>query len=79
MAGVAGASISSPGPYDKEGNTYYNVGSLAGWSPEKGPKATCASTTTTFADTMHSRGYTGPLHAIGICQSIAKYYKVCIG
>lgn len=35
MAGVAGASISSPGPYDKEGNTYYNVGSLAGYSPEQ--------------------------------------------
>jgi uncharacterized protein (DUF885 family) len=35
MAGVAGASISSPGPYDKEGNTYYNVGSLAGWSDSK--------------------------------------------
>ncbi|MET0393861.1 MAG: DUF885 domain-containing protein [Chitinophagaceae bacterium] len=31
MAGIAGASISSPGPYDKGGNTYYNVGSLAGW------------------------------------------------
>ena len=31
MAGVAGASISAPGPYDKEGNTYYNVGSLSGW------------------------------------------------
>jgi uncharacterized protein (DUF885 family) len=35
MAGVAGASISSPGPYDKGGNTYYNVGSLSGWSAEK--------------------------------------------
>jgi uncharacterized protein (DUF885 family) len=35
MAGVAGASISSPGPYDKGGNTYYNVGSLEGWSKEK--------------------------------------------
>ncbi|MBD1383847.1 DUF885 domain-containing protein [Mucilaginibacter rigui] len=35
MAGVAGASISSPGPYDKNGNTYYNVGSLSGWSAEK--------------------------------------------
>jgi uncharacterized protein (DUF885 family) len=35
MAGVAGASVSAPGPYDKEGNTYFNVGSLAGWSPEK--------------------------------------------
>jgi uncharacterized protein (DUF885 family) len=35
MAGVAGASVSSPGPYDKTGNTYYNVGSLAGWSPER--------------------------------------------
>lgn len=34
MAGVAGASISSPGPYEKNGNTYYNVGSLSGWSPE---------------------------------------------
>lgn len=31
MAGVAGASISSPGPYDKNGNTYYNVGSFTGW------------------------------------------------
>jgi uncharacterized protein (DUF885 family) len=31
MAGVAGVSISAPGPYDKEGNTYYNVGSLEGW------------------------------------------------
>ncbi|MFD0793558.1 DUF885 domain-containing protein [Mucilaginibacter litoreus] len=35
MAGVAGASISAPGPYDKTGNTYYNVGSLAGWPAEK--------------------------------------------
>ena len=35
MAGVAGASVSSPGPYDKGGNTYFNVGSLAGWSPER--------------------------------------------
>jgi len=35
MAGVAGASMSGPGPYDKNGNSYYNVGSLAGWSPEK--------------------------------------------
>lgn len=35
MAGVAGASISSPGPYDKNGNTYYNVGSFSGWDKEK--------------------------------------------
>lgn len=35
MAGVAGASISSPGPYDKNGNTYYNVGSLSGWDKER--------------------------------------------
>jgi uncharacterized protein (DUF885 family) len=35
MAGVAGASISSPGPYNKNGNTYYNVGSLSGWSEEE--------------------------------------------
>ena len=35
MAGVAGASINAPGPYDKNGNTYYNVGSLAGWPAEK--------------------------------------------
>lgn len=34
MAGVAGASISAPGPYDKYGDTYYNVGSLAKYSPE---------------------------------------------
>lgn len=35
MAGVAGASISAPGPFDKDGNTYYNVGSLSGWPKEK--------------------------------------------
>ncbi|PSK90767.1 DUF885 domain-containing protein [Taibaiella chishuiensis] len=35
MAGVAGASISAPGPYDKGGNTYYNVGSLEGWPAAK--------------------------------------------
>ncbi|MFN5209839.1 MAG: DUF885 domain-containing protein [Bacteroidota bacterium] len=34
MKGVAGASISAPGPYDKNANTYYNVGSLAGYSKE---------------------------------------------
>lgn len=32
MQGVAGASISAPGPYDKFGNTYYNVGTLANYS-----------------------------------------------
>jgi uncharacterized protein (DUF885 family) len=35
MAGVAGASISAPGPYDKGANTYYNVGSLSGWPKDK--------------------------------------------
>ncbi len=35
MAGVAGASISAPGPYDKNGDTYYNVGSLSGWDKER--------------------------------------------
>lgn len=35
MAGVAGASISAPGPYDKNGKTYYNVGSLEGWPAAK--------------------------------------------
>lgn len=35
MAGVAGASVSSPGPYEKNGNTYYNVGSLDGWDKER--------------------------------------------
>lgn len=35
MAGVAGASISSPGPYDKNANTYYNVGSMSGWDAAK--------------------------------------------
>jgi uncharacterized protein (DUF885 family) len=35
MAGVAGASISQPGPYDKNADTYYNVGTLAGWDKAK--------------------------------------------
>lgn len=35
MAGVAGASISSPGPYDKNGATYYNVSPLSNYSKEK--------------------------------------------
>ena len=34
MAGVAGASISAPGPYDKNADTYYNVGSMSGWTAE---------------------------------------------
>ena len=32
MRGYAGASISAPGPYDKSGNTYYNVTPLDGMS-----------------------------------------------
>jgi uncharacterized protein (DUF885 family) len=32
MDGVAGASISSPGPYDKDGNTYYNVTPLTAYT-----------------------------------------------
>lgn len=35
MAGVAGASISAPGPYDKYGDTYYNVGTLENYSEEE--------------------------------------------
>ena len=35
MAGVAGASMSSPGPYDAKRTAYYNVGTLDGWSVEK--------------------------------------------
>lgn len=35
MAGVAGASISAPGPYDKDADTYYNVGSFSGWNKDK--------------------------------------------
>ncbi|MFM1875853.1 MAG: hypothetical protein RL266_1590, partial [Bacteroidota bacterium] len=35
MAGVAGASISAPGPYDKYGDTYYNVGSLENYTEEE--------------------------------------------
>lgn len=34
MRGYAGASISAPGPYDKGGNTYYNVTPLDGMSDE---------------------------------------------
>ena len=35
MAGVAGASISAPGPYDKYGDTYYNVGTLENYTDER--------------------------------------------
>ncbi|QSX35586.1 DUF885 domain-containing protein [Shewanella sedimentimangrovi] len=34
MRGYAGASVSAPGPYDKGGNTYYNVTPLDGMSDE---------------------------------------------
>ncbi|MCL1095957.1 DUF885 domain-containing protein [Shewanella kaireitica] len=34
MRGYAGASISAPGPYEKSGNTYYNVTPLDGMSEE---------------------------------------------
>ena len=35
MAGLAGASMSAPGAYEKNGTAYYNVGTLEGWSDEK--------------------------------------------
>jgi uncharacterized protein (DUF885 family) len=33
MDGVAGASISAPGPYDKNADTYYNVSTLEDYTP----------------------------------------------
>jgi uncharacterized protein (DUF885 family) len=33
--GGAGASISAPGPFDKNADTYYNVSPLTGYSPEQ--------------------------------------------
>lgn len=35
MAGVAGASISSPGPYEKDDDTYYNVTPLDNYTEEE--------------------------------------------
>jgi len=35
QAGFSVASINAPGPYDKTANTYYNVGSLKDFTPEK--------------------------------------------
>lgn len=35
MAGVAGASISAPGPFEKNVSTYYNVGGLEGWAAQR--------------------------------------------
>jgi len=35
MVGVAGASISSPGPYEKDGETYYNVTPLDNYNDEE--------------------------------------------
>ncbi len=35
MAGVAGAGINSPGPYDRMGTTYYNVTPLTNYSAEQ--------------------------------------------
>lgn len=35
MAGVAGASINSPGPYDRLGTTYYNVTPLTNYTAEQ--------------------------------------------
>jgi uncharacterized protein (DUF885 family) len=32
---VAGASLSAPGPYEKNGNSYYNILSLTGMAPER--------------------------------------------
>ena len=58
MAGVAGESISSPGPYDKGGNTYYNVGSLSGWSAERAESYLREYNHLHFADFKHSRNNT---------------------
>lgn len=35
MRGFAGASVSAPGPYDKFGETYYNVTPIDDWSDEQ--------------------------------------------
>lgn len=35
MRGIAGASISPPGPYDKDGTTYYNVAPLDAYSDQE--------------------------------------------
>jgi len=35
MAGVAGAGINAPGPYDKDAATYYNVTPLTAYTPEQ--------------------------------------------
>ncbi|MBC7918055.1 MAG: DUF885 domain-containing protein, partial [Rhodoferax sp.] len=35
MRGVAGASVSAPGPFDPTANTYYNVDPLDDWTPEQ--------------------------------------------
>jgi len=35
MRGVAGASVSAPGPYDKDAETYYNVTPIDDWSDEQ--------------------------------------------
>ena len=35
MRGIAGASVSAPGPYDPKARTYYNVDPLDNWKPEQ--------------------------------------------
>ncbi len=35
MRGFAGASVSAPGPYDKQGDTYYNVTPINDWPDEQ--------------------------------------------
>jgi len=35
MSGVAAASLTPPGPYDKQGNSYFNIANPSAWPPEK--------------------------------------------
>lgn len=35
MEGIAAASFSPPGPYDKNGNCYFNVANIGGWPADK--------------------------------------------
>ena len=74
MAGVAGASMSSPGPYDKAGNSYFNVGSLDGWSPEKAESYLREYNNYTLQHIMHPRSYSGPLCTVSVRQQCAELY-----
>ena len=68
----AGASVSAPGPYDTQANTYYNVEPLPPHLDRRpGRELPARVQRLHLADSQHPRGHSGPLHPARVRQPLA--------